>query len=175
MEKTKKSSKSKTRVLNKKELKKQTDDIVNAVTSDKFLKELKGIWSAEDNMRLNEAATRFSKENLSKLGIDIPKYTRISTRYFEENQDYQVDFGETFEEGNLLSLLNNAKPGLLDEIRKSNPEEFKKLVKRQNELLQMESQGGLCVCVGAVICIGVGGDLAASMAERIELSHEMSA
>lgn len=165
-----KNEKSKMKVLDKAELKKQSEEIVNAVTSDKFLSQLEAVWSSDEKNRLGEAAKRFSKEGLNELGIEIPNYTRISTRYFEENQNYQIDFGESAKKENILNLLNSAKPGLLDDLRVNSPKTFEQIVKSQNELLSMESTGGLCVCVGAVVCIGVGGDLATAMAERISLS-----
>lgn len=135
------------------ELRRAAQDLVNLVTSPEFMKQVQAVSQAEESSRLTEAAKRLTPTALRQAGLQLPKYTRISSRYFEEGRRArELKFIDQQASEDILQLLNKARPGILDRIDETDPDLLDKL----NEISDGGESMGACICAGGSIG-GVGG------------------
>ena len=104
-------------------LRKMTDEIIEAITSDEFMRRMNQLKTAPLEERLETARGLLSVDGLRQAGVDLPEGMRVSSRYFEENVG-------TFEFGNsdVVAELQTAAPGFVEKLRAEKPEVFKRLV-----------------------------------------------
>jgi hypothetical protein len=104
-------------------LKKMTDEIIEAITSDEFMSRMAQLRTASLDKRLETAQSLLSVDGLRKAGVNLPDGMRISSRYFEENVG-------TFEFGNVsvLEELQKVDPGFVTTLRAQKLEIYRNLV-----------------------------------------------
>lgn len=74
------------------ELKKMTDSIIEAITSDEFLERMEEIRKSSIDDRLLRARDLLSIDGLRQAGVNLPDGMRVSSRYFEEGVGL-IEFG----------------------------------------------------------------------------------
>jgi hypothetical protein len=155
-------------------LRKTTDDLIKALTSPAYVAAVQAVRDAPEESRLVEASHRLTPDGLRNLGVPIPSDMRITSRYFETGfpNAIDVELGDPPAGGvNLVNALNEAKPGLLDNLRINNPEIFQALIAQSNEALGkgVHARIGYCNCgghtfsgplVNGTVCGGAGAHLA---------------
>jgi hypothetical protein len=135
--------------LDEEELRNRTDDMVEIVSSEAYLRQLEKVHEAPDEQKMVAASRYLTPEALREAGIDLPGDARISSRYFEPG--LEVDVGDAQEGENVINVLNERYPGLLDRLRRENPGLFKEITKDENGVFGRGSDIGplaLCYCYG---------------------------
>lgn len=100
---------------------------------------------------------RLTPDALRAQGVPLPAGMRISSRYFEKGlRPFEV--GEYQDGRNMLKELDEREPGILDRLRKRDPEFFERFV----GVVQPDtiSPLALCGCAGggaATVCGCAGG------------------
>lgn len=135
-------------------LKERTDEILRSATSPEFLAQLEEVRSAPKEQRIDEAAKRLTPDAMRKAGVNLPEGVRISSRYFEEGEDFDIELGDIGGRIAIVPALNQIQPGFLDRLRGERPDLFKQLV---GHPYLGPSDLSVCVCVGAGPCLGIGG------------------
>lgn len=158
-------------------LKKQTDDIIDLVTSDAFLEKATAVLRTERTKQLEFAAKTMTPMALRESGVEIPDGLRISSRYFEENAPESTYLGSFPSDPDIPgpylppnfdpqvpSLPPRWKPPTIpgfpklpkghDPVNPGDPSDPDKVVV---DRLPDDSAASVCICVGAGGCVGVGG------------------
>ena len=139
-------------------LKSETDAILNAISSPEFLAELEAIRQMPKAERLQAAAERLTPGAMRAKGMNIPDKARISSRYFEEGETFDVELGNPDGRIPVAPALNDLKPGILDELREKHPDVLEELLRRRKPTSPGgELDASICLCVGAGVCAGIGG------------------
>lgn len=139
-------------------LRKITDEMVEALTSQPFVEAMRAVRSAPPDQRLVEASRRLTPAALRAQGVKLPTDMRISSRYFEAGLPAGIDVGD-YPGGrmNLVNALNEAQPGLLDRLKTTNPDLFTELVTVGRGPGPIENTCGCACGGGASFCGGAGG------------------
>lgn len=143
-------------------LRKSTQELIEALTSPAYVEAMLAVRSAPDEERLVEASRRLRPDALRQLGVPLPAGMRISSRYFESGFPHSIDaeLGDPPDGGiNLVNALNDAKPGLLDNLRVNNPECYQAIIAlRQGSAVGQVTRFGGCTCGGRDISgpFGIG-------------------
>ena len=159
--------------LDPKFLRKTTQDLIEALTSPAYVEAVQAVRDAPEESRLDEASKRLTPDGLRNQGVPLPSDMRITSRYFESGfpSAIDVELGDPPAGGvNLVNALNEAKPGLLDNLRINNPEIYKALIEQNNEALAagLHARIGYCNCgghtfsgplVNGTVCGGAGAHL----------------
>ena len=105
------------------QLKKMTNEIVDALTSDEFMGRMRALRKVSAEERIEMAEKLLNVEALGAAGVDLPEGMRVSSRYFEE------DVG-TFEFGNvdIVGEIKRLDSSFLESLKVNKPELYKKLV-----------------------------------------------
>src|SRR5712691_6327551 len=104
-----------------------TNKMVQAVTHPSFIEAMRAVLGSPDDQRLAEASQRLSPDALRSAGVPLPTDMRISSRYFEQGYS-PVEVGDMPEgRPNIVNLLNEAEPGLLDRLRREKPDVFEQI------------------------------------------------
>ncbi|WP_347138856.1 hypothetical protein [Paracoccus sp. SSK6] len=77
-------------------MKEMTDSIIDAITSEPFLKRMEEIRKLPMEERLMRARDILSVDGLREAGVSMPEGMRISSRYFEEDLGV-LEFGNVDE------------------------------------------------------------------------------
>ena len=144
-------------------LRKETQEIIDALTSPAYVAALRAVKAAPESKRLLEASKRLTPDALRKQGVAVPEGMRISSRYFEKGFPQPIEFGDRADgKPNPVAALNESNPGLLDEMRSNNPELFKVIASDETpppsgNNFTLASIGG-CACGGRVLTgpFGIG-------------------
>lgn len=131
----------------KEELRKQSEAILDYTTSQAFLDEVNAVLSAPKNRQLAEAARRFDPNRLRASGLQGPSSTRISTRIFDETTHKSRILGG--QPAPITLNISTTKPRI-------SKNDIDALLDKNGIVAKAESS--VCVCVGAGVCVGVGGD-----------------
>lgn len=142
--------------LERKYLLEETNKIAESITSAEFLDQLEAVRRMPSEARIGEAAKRLTPDAMREAGVDLPTGVRISSRYFEEGDDYQIELGDIEGRIPVVPALEELKPGFLDELRHESPDLFKQLAAERLPVGKAEGWSA-CVCVGKGICAGIGG------------------
>jgi len=142
--------------LDRESLRQSTDQILKSVTSPEFLAQLEAVRRIPRERRIEEAAKRLTPDAMRAAGISLPEGVRISSRYFEEGEDFNIELGETRGRIPVVPALTEIQPGFLDKLRAERPDLFKQLVAHPLPAGD-ETSWSACVCVGAGVCVGIGG------------------
>ncbi|MCF3145766.1 hypothetical protein [Streptomyces platensis] len=142
-----------------------TQQTLEVITSSAFVAAVRAVSSAPADQRLLEGSQRLSPGVLREQGVDLPSDMRISSRYFEEGLPSSIEFGDgPCGQPNTINALNQAAPGALDRIRKSDPDLFRRLVELADEEsldAMRDARIGGCSCAGKNgTCAGIGTGLA---------------
>jgi hypothetical protein len=113
--------------LDRDRLKVITQEMVEAITSPEYIEAIQAVRNAPEEERLVEASRRLAVDALREAGVRLPEDVRISSRYFEEDLPTGLELGNV-SGVNVINELNATRPGLLDELRQSNPDVFERLV-----------------------------------------------
>ena len=147
------------------QLRAQTDQMIDALTDPRYIEAVRAVRSSPDESRLAEAAKNLSPDALRELGVPIPAGMRISSRYFEPDLPGEVELGDVDEGSGIAGSLNKAAPGLLDRLRREEPELFKNLTIPTSDPGGIKFAAKHCACGGApvprvpfnpVVCGGTG-------------------
>lgn len=132
----------------------KTEEILEFATSQSFMNELKAVLDTPKERQLEEAARRFAPERLAQLGLKLPPNTRISSREFDESSAKARVLGLSPVPGSMPSPMeiNLSVP------RASLSREHVLAAINKDTLLENREvvAAGICVCVGAGGCLGVG-------------------
>jgi hypothetical protein len=138
--------------FSKAELQARTEAMLRFTTSKAFLGELDAVLKTPAARQLTEASKRFSPEAIETLGLKTPDKTRISSRIFDEKSGRATVLGAKLE--NTL-LINTAVPGKGPDLNSLGT-----MIDQKAVLARAVKNGwSVCVCVGAGICVGVGGGM----------------
>jgi hypothetical protein len=130
-----------------------SDMVLQVVTSPQFLEQVAAVKAAPPERRLEEASKRLTPKALREIGIELPPNLRLSSRYFDDQAPTEVELADTAAGVNIVTALNEARPGLLDELKVSRPDIFRRIV--APDLVERASGG--CACAGwATVCVGGG-------------------
>lgn len=143
------------------QLRKLSQEVVDLVASPEFMKHVQAVFAAEESVRLTEAANRLTPTALRNAGLPIPEWTKISSRYFEEGMPDEVKFTDTEAGKDILQILHEREPGILDRIRREDEDLWGRLtIKKPFFLDPIGPRAGLCVCAGGgpgwSVCVGAG-------------------
>jgi hypothetical protein len=137
-------------------LKESVNELLKSVTSPEFLAQLEDVRRIPRERRIDEATKRLTPSAMRQAGIKLPDGIRISSRYFEEGDDFTIELGDVTDRIPVVPAINEIQPGFLDKLRMERPDLFRQLVG------QPYWNGGTlswsaCACVGAGVCVGIGG------------------
>lgn len=143
------------------QLRKLSQQLVELVASPEFMKHVQAVFAADESIRLTEAANRLTPTALRNAGLPVPKWTRISSRYFEEGRPAEIKFTDTEAGKDILQTLHEREPGILDKIRREDEELwFRLTAKFPFPIDPIGPVTGICVCVGGgpgwSVCVGGG-------------------
>jgi hypothetical protein len=134
--------------------------IVELVSSPEFMEHVQHVFETDESSRLSEAASRLTPAALREAGLPVPEFTRITSRYFEEDPADEVVFTDTEAGTDILQVLHDARPGILDDIRDVDDELWKRLKQAELPRGRFDPAAGLCVCAGGgpgwSVCVGGG-------------------
>lgn len=142
--------------LERESLIEETEEVLKSVTSAEFLDQLEAVRRVPRESRISEAAKRLTPAAMRKAGVDLPEGVRLSSRYFEEGDDFSIELGDVEGQIPVVPALEELQPDFLDKLRSDRPDLFKQLV-GQPLTVGGETSWSACVCVGAGVCVGVGG------------------
>ena len=142
--------------LDRESLRQSTDEILRSVTSPEFLAQLEAVRRIPRERRIEEAAKRLTPTAMRAAGVNLPEGIRISSRYFEEGEDFNIELGERHGRVPVVPALADMQPGFLDKLRSDRPDLFKQLVTHPLPAGD-ETSWSACACVGAGVCVGIGG------------------
>lgn len=140
------------------ELRRITDQVLTVLTDTRFLEQMQAVNSAPPNRRLAEASKRLTPKALSEIGIRIPENVRLSSRYFDDQANAEVELADVQGGLNIVNALNETRPGFLDDLKLQRPDLFRRIVEQDVEktTASLRSSGG-CLCGGiSGMCIGGG-------------------
>jgi hypothetical protein len=150
-------------------LRSETQKIIDALTAPEYVAALRAVRATPTEQRLAEAAKRLTPEALRQQGVKLPDGMRISSRYFESDLPKPIELGDPPDgQMNPLVQLGVSHPGLLDDLKKSNPAVLAALisdnvVNKASLLAVPMAAFGTCACGGhqlplvpAVACGGAG-------------------
>ena len=143
------------------QLRKLSQQLVELVTSPEFMQHVQAVFAAEESVRLTEAANRLTPTALRKAGLPVPEWTRVSSRYFEEGRADEIKFTDTESCKDILQVLHDRQPGILDKIRREDEELWLRLITaRPFPIDPVGPPAGICACVGGgpswTVCVGGG-------------------
>ena len=143
--------------LDRESLNEESNRILKSVTSNEFLDQLEAVRRVPREARIGEAAKRFTPDAMREAGVDVPERARISSRYFEEGEDFSIELGDETE-GRIpvTPALEELQPGFLDRLRTERPDLFRQLV-AQPLPVGGDDAWSACLCVGVAVCVGLGG------------------
>lgn len=148
--------------LDPQRLREITEQMLRAMTSPEFVEQLQAVRNARGDRQLAEASQRLTPEALREAGVDLPDGMRISSRYFEEDYDFPIELGDIGDGPNIVNALNEAQPGLLDDLKDEHPEAFRKIVTVDSDGVMPTGEPGVlagcCGGGGATVCGCCGGD-----------------
>lgn len=145
------------------QLRELSQEMVELVSSPEFMQHVQAVFAAEESVRFSEAANRLTPTALREAGLQVPEYTRISSRYFEEGSDREINFTDNEAGRDILQVLHEREPGILDRIVREDEDLWHKINKKPffppvNPFLP--SAAGICACVGGgpgwSVCVGGG-------------------
>ena len=142
--------------LDSESLRKESDKILRSLTSPQFLEQLEEVRRTPPDRRIAEATRRLTPEALRKAGVDLPEGVRLSSRYFEEGEDFNIELGERPGQIAVVPAIEDVQPGFLDKLRRERPDLFNQLVRQPNFAGGLTSWS-VCGCVGGGFCGGIGG------------------
>ncbi|MDH6543742.1 hypothetical protein [Streptomyces sp. SPB4] len=142
------------------ELRRLSGQITDLVTSQEFLDRVQQVLGAREGQRLSEAATLLTPSALREAGFPVPDSVRVSSRYFEEGRPgEEATFTDSEGSRDILQLLHEQDPGILDRIRVGDPELLERMKKNPFPGGDIP-MAGICACVGGgagvSVCLGVG-------------------
>lgn len=132
--------------------------VLQVLTSPQFLEQVKLVKEAPPERRLQEASKRLTPNALRAIGIELPTNIRVSSRYFDDQAQSEVELADTPAGMNIVNALNEARPGLLDELKVTRPDIFKRITEPDLAAgTTFRAAAGGCVCGGwAGGCAGGG-------------------
>jgi hypothetical protein len=142
--------------LDRDSLKKESEKILGCVTNPRFLEQLEEIRRVPRDRRIGEAAKRLTPDALRKAGVDVPEGVRLSSRYFEQGEDFNIELGELPGRIPVVPAIESIQPGFLDRLRVERPDLFSQLV-RDPQFAGSATSWSVCGCVGGGFCAGIGG------------------
>lgn len=146
-----------------------SERLIACVTSPEMVEQVQAVLNSSSGSRLGEAADRLTPSALKRFGVDLPDFTRVSSRYFDEGIGDEVNFYDVQGSRDILQLLNSGDPEILDELGKTSPDLLALLVRHNKgpfpigDRLNPRTPGetyGMCACVGGgpswSVCVGGG-------------------
>ena len=103
-------------------LEKETDRVIDAITSPVFLNQMQKFRATPVNDRFAMAAEKMTPSALRTLGAPVPEDMRVSSRIFEEGTHKNWPSVDMVEGQRILKLIQNKRPELLDALRINHPD-----------------------------------------------------
>ncbi|MDL5363417.1 hypothetical protein [Halalkalicoccus sp. NIPERK01] len=137
------------------QVEKTLSEVLEVITSREYIDQMNKVREAPVDERLAAGAKYLTPEALREAGVDVPEGFRISSRYFDEELGRELEFGQPYEQPNVITRLSDIEPDFLDRIRIKDPALFDEMI----ELPEQPSPMAACGCGGAFsVCGGAGWD-----------------
>ncbi len=132
-----------------------TEKILQTVLQPALLDQLQETLKAPPGEFFVEASKRLTPSALRAAGIEIPNGVRISSRYFEDGTVTSSAMADTEAGETIVTSIKSRFPGPLDQLKKENPNAYRRLVEKATA----GAAAGGCVGVGVPpgVCACVGG------------------
>lgn len=149
--------------VDKEELEEMNEQISKVMSSDAFLEQLRIVVDADKDERLDVAMEHLTPEAMKKAGVDLPKGTRISSRYFEGSDVQPVELGEIRNRPNLMTEMHKVNPTIFGDLRRRDPKLINELIQTAQPIGGPSGEDFVTVCasagLGGTVCVSVGGDV----------------
>lgn len=144
--------------LNREALIERSNEVLQAVTSPEFLAQLEAVRAVPVEHRLAEAARRLTPDAMRRAGVRLPEGIRISSRYFEEGQNFNIELGDIPRRISVVPAIMEIDPDFLDKLRVARPDVFTHIVTEPPFAGDdLTNRWSVCGCAGGGFCGGIGG------------------